>query len=777
MNDSLHPPAIPDHRLERCIGSGNYGEVWLARARTGAWRAVKIVHRRKFEKAAPYEREFKGILNYEPISREHENLVDILHVGRDDAAGCFYCVMELADDATTDAPLATVKTSGAGTENEPSCAAECRSYSPKTLESELERKRRLNTADGLSIAISVAKGLAFLHERGLVHRDVKPSSVIFVNGVPKLADVGLIAVAATARSCIGTTGYMPPEGMGKVTADVYSLGILLYEMVTGQDRTSFPELPAQHSSGECQDSLAEINAIYLKACDPSPSRRHKSAHELLKELELLYVGASIVGRRALLRRLKVVAVLACVLGLVFTGLLGVLGKTTGLVKVGSFSHPGVVEWTDARTAQTDHDPEKELVLADYPRLRAFNFNGRLEEQTYEIAPGARGFGLGLVRDIDGDGTDEFFVHWAEGTNLVITALNMTGFVTGEFHGWGRTQADSQSHMHAREVIELANGKRGLIATVGTGYGKSPRGIRCFDFGSGSLLWEFEVAPNLTGCEFLDLNGDGVLDLVVGTGSPCNGKALEDGTDDNHSYLYGISAQGRLLWRHEIGGEYTGVRPVVAELDGAGSKEIFGLVFAAYEFRRENSTPEIGKVLKFDLRGTVVAEYDLGATPISSLTADLDKDGRGEILVTDRMGRLHILDEGLILKAKATVVPKRHDKVFLELDAVLDLDGDGRRGIVLHSVQQDYVSGLHEGHPRKPPTQYSYHDASFVLLSQELAPLATHVVAEDSSNAPNFRLLVLDLYGKGRPQILLLKEDVTVFEYRRFALSAILWTRR
>src|SRR5438445_982726 len=93
------PPQVPDHELLRRVGEGAYGEVWLARNVMGTYRAVKIVYRRSFSDERPYEREFAGIKKFEPISRVHASQVDILHVGRNDQAGYFYYVMELADDA------------------------------------------------------------------------------------------------------------------------------------------------------------------------------------------------------------------------------------------------------------------------------------------------------------------------------------------------------------------------------------------------------------------------------------------------------------------------------------------------------------------------------------------------------------------------------------------------------------------------------------------------------------------------------------------------------
>src|SRR5678816_2447570 len=91
-------PQVSDHDLLRCIGSGSYGEVWLARSVMGTYRAVKVVYRKTFEDDRPFEREFLGIHKFEPISRTHPGFVSILHIGRNLEAGYFYYVMEIADD-------------------------------------------------------------------------------------------------------------------------------------------------------------------------------------------------------------------------------------------------------------------------------------------------------------------------------------------------------------------------------------------------------------------------------------------------------------------------------------------------------------------------------------------------------------------------------------------------------------------------------------------------------------------------------------------------------
>ena len=96
-------PSIPDHTVLRIIGRGSYGEIWLARGLTGVFRAVKVVYRGNFENERSFAREFEGMSSFEPVSRDHDGFVDILHVGR--AGTFFYYIMELADDDATGRPL------------------------------------------------------------------------------------------------------------------------------------------------------------------------------------------------------------------------------------------------------------------------------------------------------------------------------------------------------------------------------------------------------------------------------------------------------------------------------------------------------------------------------------------------------------------------------------------------------------------------------------------------------------------------------------------------
>jgi WD40 repeat protein len=313
------PPHIPDYELLRPIGQGAFGEVWLARAVTGQYRAVKVVRRDALPNQHAFEREFAGVVRYEPISRTQPNLVQVLHVGRAPDAQSFWYVMELADDAQADART-TPESRGSG---QPQAARQsgpspCRSetpplddltssYVPRTLRSVLRGRGRMPVSECLPIALGLTAATAHLHAQGLVHRDIKPSNVIFVQGVPKLADIGLVTAPEEQPSFVGTAGYIPPDGPGTPAADIYALGRVFYEMATGREVRDFPRLPEDFNTAPDRSALIEFNEIVLRAADNDPRRRHPSVEALRSDLLLLAAGHSVRRLRGLERRLRLVA--------------------------------------------------------------------------------------------------------------------------------------------------------------------------------------------------------------------------------------------------------------------------------------------------------------------------------------------------------------------------------------------------------------------------------------------------------------------------------------
>jgi TolB-like protein/cytochrome c-type biogenesis protein CcmH/NrfG len=266
------PPHVPDYELLRLIGRGSYGEVWLARGVTGIFRAIKVVRRDRFSDAVPFEREFKGVKEFAAASSGEAGQLPLLHVGQNIEEGYFYYVMDLAVDAVRGRTI------------------DPQTYVPLTLAELRERRGRIPAADCLAYGIGLARALAGLHRMGLVHRDIKPSNVILVGGNPKLADVGLVTPAAKAATFVGTEGYVPPEGPGSPSADVYALGKLLYELATGLDRQQFPQLPPDFSRLRDQRELLQLNEVIMRACEPEFEKRYHDGSALLEDLEAVQSG-------------------------------------------------------------------------------------------------------------------------------------------------------------------------------------------------------------------------------------------------------------------------------------------------------------------------------------------------------------------------------------------------------------------------------------------------------------------------------------------------------
>ena len=277
---------IPGYELlDRC-GRGACGDVWMAEDRVGRRVALKVV-----ERSDRADKELSGLRYYAGL-KNFSRLIRIFHIG--ELSGAFFYTMELADSLEEDR------------------------YLPATLENVLCKRRRIPAQEVMTLANHLLDGLSVLHRAGLVHRDIKPGNILWVDAQIKLSDVGLIrSVSASSSGVGGTLGFIPPErltsGVGNQSSedDLYALGKVLYCMWTGSAPEKFPTIPA-----ECvaDPGAARLNAAIVSACAQNPTARFASVSKF--EASLRDSGESEEcgsASRSFFRRMIPAVLIACFL--------------------------------------------------------------------------------------------------------------------------------------------------------------------------------------------------------------------------------------------------------------------------------------------------------------------------------------------------------------------------------------------------------------------------------------------------------------------------------
>ena len=159
----------------------------------------------------------------------------------------------------------------------------------------MQRPSGLGTQKAAFFLREIGKGLTYLHDNGIVHRDLKPANIFYENGFVKIGDYGLSKAISTSHHSgqtvtVGTLHYMAPEiGEGKYdrSIDIYALGALLYEMLTGQVPffgSSTAEVLMKHLSSEPDVSTMEepFKTVIRKAMAKNPTERYQSVQEMIE---------------------------------------------------------------------------------------------------------------------------------------------------------------------------------------------------------------------------------------------------------------------------------------------------------------------------------------------------------------------------------------------------------------------------------------------------------------------------------------------------------------
>lgn len=251
-NHSPAPPAAPEEiadkfpqfEITECLGRGGMGVVYKARQKSlNRWVAIKIlaperVGEEKFAERFAREAQTLARLN-------HPSIVTVFDYG--ETEGIFYIVMEFVDGVNL---------------------------------RDLLREGKLDPRQALAIVPPICEALQYAHDKGIVHRDIKPQNLLLdCDGRIKIADFGIAALVGAEGESAGTPPYMAPEQRGAPRevdhrADIYALGVVLYEMLTGERPAKEVVAPSRKVHTDVR-----LDEMVLRALEKEPESRYQTAGE------------------------------------------------------------------------------------------------------------------------------------------------------------------------------------------------------------------------------------------------------------------------------------------------------------------------------------------------------------------------------------------------------------------------------------------------------------------------------------------------------------------
>ena len=255
------------------IGAGGMSDVYKARDHIlGRNVAIKVL-KQEFSEDVNFVVKFRTEAQ-SAAGLEHPNIVNIYDVGSE--SGMHYIVMEYVEGVT--------------------------------LKTYIEKKGRLTYKEAVSIAIQVGRGMEAAHAKNIIHRDIKPQNILIsTEGKAKVTDFGIARAVSNntiSADVMGSVHYASPEqarnGFVNDKSDIYSLGIVMYEMVTGRvpfDGETTVAIAIQHLQEEmvvpsvyAQDLPISLEKIILKCTQKSADRRYANISELLRDLKEVLVN-------------------------------------------------------------------------------------------------------------------------------------------------------------------------------------------------------------------------------------------------------------------------------------------------------------------------------------------------------------------------------------------------------------------------------------------------------------------------------------------------------
>jgi hypothetical protein len=420
----------------------------------------------------------------------------------------------------------------------------------------------------------------------------------------------------------------------------------------------------------------------------------------------------------------------------------------------TIANPDIENYSNSIAYDLDGDDREEIITASGNRLYALKPDGSVFWE--------RKFNFPIILNLIDNWNNQTAIGLSAKKNKKahLLLLNSHGEIIWRNDGkiTPRRRVISADRERIAQLADIdQDGYEDVLAIKDAGSGLKSRGLILYDR-HGRELWRYATGPLLQNIVIWPKD-TGRPDIIIGTFSPGDGnRELHNKTSDRQAYVISMDGYGRTNWVIRMGGYYTGVRVLLADLKGDGIQALYAHKYTAYNYRDDE-----GGIYKISRSGSILNRFETGNSILSVIAGRSDRSSERHLYAVDNKSNLFKLDNQLKLLQKKPLNAKSGSRE-IRLVGIHDYDGDGVDDILMYSFDRLLFA--------KNPFSVSgtknkkfYSNLRFQILSQDFSKLIKSVsIGEEWGKRGGFAVKDLDRTNGPYYAFMALSDKVMLFNY-------------